>query len=342
MSAITLSLILLSSIGFLLGGLYATYLLLFKKPNNVPQLLLGGLLLALSLRVGKSVFYNFTELPLVIKNMGLAANLAIGPFLLLYGKVLIDRHELKRTEIWHFFPAALYILFSPIIPNQSEDFFWLVSYGFVIVQQLVYLGISIKRIPDWRQAWVDPRKKGYVLLWSGVTLIWLSYLLIFLGWLPLYLFAALSYSVLMLVLAYFIIVEENIFSLGEKYGSNRLSPEKAQQYLKMIQASIIQDQRYLQPDLSIQEVADSLKVSTKVVSQVINEQLKLNFSTFINGYRIAEAQRRLRSEIYRPYTIASIAYDCGFNSISSFNTTFKSITKQTPSQFRKSFSKTTA
>ncbi|MEL7124489.1 MAG: helix-turn-helix domain-containing protein, partial [Bacteroidota bacterium] len=61
---------------------------------------------------------------------------------------------------------------------------------------------------------------------------------------------------------------------------------------------------------------------------------------FVNTYRIDEAKKRLTDESYQQYTIAGIAYDCGFNSISTFNTTFKAMTKQTPTQFRKAFMKT--
>lgn len=336
MSTTTLIVILLSSIGFLFSAFFSAYLLFLKKHRNHLQLLLGGLLLVLSLRIGKSVFYNFTELPVVVKNIGLAANLAIGPFLLLYGKVLIQQHELQRKDIIHFLPAMIYVVFSAVIPNQpGGEYWWRISYTFVIAQQLCYLGVSALLIKHWKTAWNHVQHKGFVLLWSAISVIWLTYLMIFLKLLPVYLFGALAYSVLVILMAYFIVKEEYAFAPREKYGPHRLSPQDSQQHLVLIQEKVLQDQIYLNPKLSIQDLSAQTNLSSKVISQVINEQLQLNFSSFINTYRIEEAKKRLRAEAYRPYTIASIAYDCGFHSISSFNTTFKALTKQTPSQFRK-------
>ncbi len=340
MSATTLTLILLSSIGFLLSGFFSAYLLFLKKHKSQINLLLGGLLLVLSFRIGKSVFYNFTELPVVIKNLGLAANLAIGPFLLLYGKVLFQQQKLRRKEIWHFLPAIIYVMLSPVIPNESGHDLWYASYSFVIVQQLCYLGLSGLIIENWKAAWQHVQQKGFVILWAAISLIWLTYLLIFLQLLPVYLFGALAYSTLVVLLAYFIVKEEYPFIQKRKYSQSRLSPQQSQQYLNLLREKITQDKSYLNPKLSIQDLAAQTNLPAKVISQVINEQLQLNFSAFINTYRIEEAKEKLTAEAYRQYTIASIAYDCGFNSISSFNTTFKTITKQTPSQFRKTALKT--
>lgn len=340
MSTITLAIILLSSIGFLLSGFFSAYLLFVKKNKNHLHLLLGGLLLVLSLRIGKSVFYNFTDLPVVVKNLGLAANLAIGPFLLLYGKVLIQQYALQRKDVWHLMPAVIYAIFSAIIPNQIGNNLWYASYTFVISQQLCYLGVAAVLIENWKEAWQHIRQKGFVILWTAISLIWLTYLLIFVQLLPTYIFGAISYSILVSVIAYFLLKEENLFTRGEKYAQNRLPATKSQAYLKILQKKLEEEQSYLNPNLSIQDIADQINVPSKVISQVINEQLKLNFSAFINGYRIEEAKKRLAAEAYQPFTIASIAYDCGFNSISSFNTTFKASTQQTPSQFRKDFLKT--
>lgn len=341
MSATTLAIILLSSIGFLFGVFFSAYLLLLNKHKSQLQLLLGGLLLVLSLRIGKSVFYNFVDLPLVIKNLGLAANLAIGPFLLLYGKVLMQEYHLQKKDTIHFLPTLVYIIFSHLIPNETGEYWWSISYTFVIVQQGGYLGWAGRLVKHWKAAWNHRQHKGFVLLWSAISLIWLTFLLIFLQWLPVYLFGALAYSILVIVLGYFVLKEDFTFIQREKYGPSRLSSQQSQQYLSLLQEKMLRDKSYLNANLSIQDLAQQTGLSAKLISQVINEQRQLNFSAFINTYRIEEAQKRLTAEAYRDYTIASIAYDCGFNSISSFNTTFKAMTQQTPSQFRKSVLKKT-
>lgn len=342
MSATTLSLILFSSIGFLISGFFSVHLLFIRKDRTQLHLLLGALLLVLSIRIGKSVFFNFVDLPIVIKNIGLAASLAIGPFLLLYGKALMQQYKLRRQDFWHFIPALIYVVFSAVIPNQTGDSVWYASYSFVIFHQLCYLIYAALLIKDWKLSWNHAQQKGFVILWSAIGLVWLTYLLIFVRLFPVYIFGALAYSVLVVLIAYFVMKEGMPFFQKEKYGQRRLSASQSQQYLELLQEKMLKDKPYLNPSLSIQDIANQVNLSSKVISQVTNEQLKLNFSAFVNTYRIEEAKKRLASESYRQFTIAGIAYDCGFNSISSFNTTFKATTKQTPSQFRKTYLKSTA
>jgi AraC-like DNA-binding protein len=56
-----------------------------------------------------------------------------------------------------------------------------------------------------------------------------------------------------------------------------------------------------------------------------------NFSRYINGFRVRHAQAALR-ETELPIT--EVMFDAGFISKSSFNTEFRRIVGQTPSQFR--------
>jgi len=74
-------------------------------------------------------------------------------------------------------------------------------------------------------------------------------------------------------------------------------------------------------------------MSVNHLSQVINQQSGKNFFKFINEYRVEEAKRLLTDQSTQKYTILAIAYDCGFNSKSSFNTIFKQYTGKTPSDF---------
>ena len=63
-----------------------------------------------------------------------------------------------------------------------------------------------------------------------------------------------------------------------------------------------------------------------MVSLVINKVFAKNFSEFINAYRIKEAQALLKDKSYAHIKISNVAYDSGFNSLSSFNIAFKKVT----------------
>ena len=94
---------------------------------------------------------------------------------------------------------------------------------------------------------------------------------------------------------------------------------------------------YLQSGVSLKAVADSLSVTPREVSQVINEYEQKNFSEFVNQYRIAKAKVLLTDDTYSREKIESIAFDCGFGNVTSFNTAFKTETQLTPSQYRTQF-----
>jgi AraC-like DNA-binding protein len=82
------------------------------------------------------------------------------------------------------------------------------------------------------------------------------------------------------------------------------------------------------------DLATRLKISTHQLSQVINEGLGKNFFEMTAEYRVQEAQARLRDQPH--LKVEEIAEQVGYLSKSSFNTAFKKITGQTPSEWRSS------
>jgi len=92
---------------------------------------------------------------------------------------------------------------------------------------------------------------------------------------------------------------------------------------------------WLDPDLTLEQLAGQLGLRPRVLSQVINEGLGQNFFEFINRYRIEEAKLLLADPADKKMTVLEVLYQVGFNSKSSFNTLFKKQTGVTPSEFKK-------
>ena len=88
---------------------------------------------------------------------------------------------------------------------------------------------------------------------------------------------------------------------------------------------------YTDNNLTLARVARRLSVPARDVSTAINRITGENFSRYINGFRVRYAQNALR-ETELPIT--EVMFDAGFVSKSSFNTEFRRIVGQTPSQFR--------
>lgn len=92
---------------------------------------------------------------------------------------------------------------------------------------------------------------------------------------------------------------------------------------------------YLNPDFSLQMMADDLGISRQKLSEVINQGQKKNFYKFINGFRVNEVKEMLNNPKYSNYTVLGIGLECGFNSKTSFNRIFKEETGITPSEYKK-------
>ncbi len=90
---------------------------------------------------------------------------------------------------------------------------------------------------------------------------------------------------------------------------------------------------YLNPELSLPELADSLATSRNQLSGVINRFHEVNFYEFVNHYRVEEVKRLMQDERNKNYKLISLAYDAGFNSKASFFRIFKQLTKMTPAEY---------
>ena len=94
------------------------------------------------------------------------------------------------------------------------------------------------------------------------------------------------------------------------------------------------EQPHRNPDLTLGLFADALGVSDKVLSYVLNEGLGTTYAAFVNGLRVADAQRALSDPALAHRTVLSIGLDAGFSSKATFNRAFKALTGRTPSDVR--------
>ncbi|TCO08238.1 helix-turn-helix domain-containing protein [Natronoflexus pectinivorans] len=150
---------------------------------------------------------------------------------------------------------------------------------------------------------------------------------------------------LILMMGFFGIRQKNIFShdtsdlvvitqeddIARKYYKTGLNSETGMQIHKNL-GELMQEQKpYLNPRLTLSELAVLLNISPNQLSQVINQYERVNFHDFVNRYRVDEFISI--SAINNHLNILGLALDSGFNSKSSFNAVFKKHKGITPSQF---------
>jgi AraC-like DNA-binding protein len=144
--------------------------------------------------------------------------------------------------------------------------------------------------------------------------------------------------------AYKILFEKNleIINLQEKNESDKskdsvhnIQYELFKKILLMMEDSAL----ICDTGFSIDKLASMVQSNRTYVSQVVNNVTNKNFRSFLNTYRIREAQRIFSGPDISKYTIESVALMVGFKSRSSFYNVFKDITGVSPNFYLKSMQK---
>ncbi|WP_091150850.1 FtsX-like permease family protein [Mucilaginibacter pineti] len=93
-------------------------------------------------------------------------------------------------------------------------------------------------------------------------------------------------------------------------------------------------QYHLDPELTLNTLAEKLLLTTHELSRIINQGLKKSFNDFINGYRVAEVTQKMQDPAFGHVNLTGIAYACGFNSKSTFHRIFKQMTGKSPAEYK--------
>ncbi|TDW96224.1 helix-turn-helix domain-containing protein [Dinghuibacter silviterrae] len=343
------TLVLLGSLqGFILG-----ILLIRRKNARLPNRLLGALLglialASLNVYLNTQTWYNtlyfckyFDALfPFMLP-------MTFGPLLFLYTRATLDPgFAVTRRDRLHVVPVLI-----DLIPY---GFAWCVVLGFIpshhgsagrfIDTYNVYadiprwLSITFYVFLSMRYARLYRTAPGYSwireCLWvfAGFQAIWLVYLVPYI--LPKYTYWMLDH------LAWyplFLPLGVLTYWLGLK-GYTMVYPRTSSVsgHLASLLIKAVEDGRlFLNPQLNLDQLAAGVGLSPKMVSAVLNQHLRKNFTEFINEYRVRAFQERIQTGHDNHLTIAGIASECGFNSQATFQRIFKQYTGLTPSAFRK-------
>lgn len=144
------------------------------------------------------------------------------------------------------------------------------------------------------------------------------------------------YSIVAYVISFVVISKGYLQDTDhEKYKTTRVSDEQTEQLFSKVMKLVVDEKQFKNSDLTLKSLSETLNVSTQVLSMVVNQKSQKNFNSFINQFRIEEAILLFGDPKYQNLNISAIAYESGFNSISSFNSAFKKQTGKTPQAYRK-------
>lgn len=337
-----------SLLGAFNGLILGVYFIFLTPKKYLSNYLLGALLVMLSIRIGKSVAYNFDyNLPKIYLQVGLTACLLIGPFL--YFFVSSEVRQVRRMpETWIgqiIFWFFLIISGGTIYPYDSFPQLWRqYIIPLIYLQWGIYIALSgLLLIPILqklvRKENVKPFEKWVLTICGGVMLLFILYV-----WSILnitkgsYISAALYFSLIIYLIAFTLLYRrktDDLSSLSSsKYVDRKLSLEDAQMIIARLERIMTDTEIYRNPNLKLNELAKEINISGHQLSQILNDNIGKHFTHFVNEYRINEACKILSEETN--LTIDAIGEEVGFNSKSTFFAAFKKIKGLTPSTYRKS------
>ena len=124
-----------------------------------------------------------------------------------------------------------------------------------------------------------------------------------------------------------------VMQLNNRYQTSSLRGLEEVNLFNRISKVLDEDQIYLDPDLSLKKMAETVDTNTKYLSQVINRFSACNFLTFINNFRIESVKKRINNGDHRELTFYGVAQECGFKNKSTFYKVFRDHTGMTPSVY---------
>lgn len=111
-----------------------------------------------------------------------------------------------------------------------------------------------------------------------------------------------------------------------------IKESKLNSSIKIMQEAIqYLEQNYMQ-DIHLEDTAKKVNMSTFYFSRMFNQVTGMNFKVYLNSIRIKKAEEMIISDTNN--SITNIAYECGFNSIRTFNRVFKAINGNKPSNIK--------
>ena len=362
-------------IGSFLGVSLGIFLLVIKSERNVANAFLGVYLLSISLIFVTGSLYRLQLLEQVphIIYLQLSYNWLVGPLTYLYVRACTEQgFTLKRVHLWHALPFVIGLLyyFPVYLQSGAEKFAY---YGRFVTERdsgaplwfnlinatvvFLYFGAAIRLVRRYKRhlaneaSAIDHTYHRWLVVFTSAAL--LPVLII-----PVWIFAAtpvlsraapITFLFLFLFAVYLVALLkpaifhrfpnriERVAPLEEerrKYEHSNLRDRQKEKFAQQL-LQAMDEHMYREKELTLSGLAEHLQIPHYYLSQVINERFDCHFLDFVNRYRVADAQRRLRAPEHEMLTILAIAYDAGFNSKTAFYTAFKKQTGMTPSAYRR-------
>jgi AraC-like DNA-binding protein len=116
---------------------------------------------------------------------------------------------------------------------------------------------------------------------------------------------------------------------------NRLRADVLAMWKAKIEETMSREKLYLDSELTLSQLSEKLGTHNSLISHVINNGFDKNFNDFVNEFRVNIFKTKVSDPKSKHLTLLALAFECGFNSKSTFNRAVKKSTGLLPSDFLK-------
>jgi AraC-like DNA-binding protein len=273
-----------------------------------------------------------------------------GSFFYIYVRTLIKKSPLRPKDLFHFsiffilVSINIRVIVSPdliniygVVYSNALLYFYSISYvisGLLLVLKyrtiLQQQKVNIEGID---LTWLMIMSYSQIIIWVIAVSQWLTPI-------PSYNISTIysAVSLWIIITGYLSLSQHNVPKVSSiktpKNDSNNSINDVRFDEVKIRLNDLFNNKNlHLQPSLTIGDLAKFSGYPEYLISLFINRVHGISFRDYINNLRINKAKEMLKKSNEK-LTILDIAYECGFNSKSTFNGAFKKFTHMTPSQFK--------
>ncbi len=317
--------VLFGGYGILQSLLLSMYVLTSRLRKATSNLILVLLNLFLIFFLADSL-YLFLDTSDVVhfNSISLTSLALIGPLTLLYCRVFLNPdYKAGLSEFVQLIPS-----FLPLVYQMNVCRLHLLGIGMYLLLYTVvaFVFVSKSASPRLNKRWLYALLASIgtvVLLLTCFSMNFLCIIGISIG------FSVMIYFISFLSIRFY----KELFEPVSKKLTQYQKPDndETQQLFQKVSDEIVTKKLFKDPELTLPKLASLTSIHTHKLSHLINQQSGKGFPEYINSLRLEEARNLLRTSDMK---VAAVAFECGFNSLSSFYTHFKKSDGMTPSEFR--------
>jgi YesN/AraC family two-component response regulator len=128
----------------------------------------------------------------------------------------------------------------------------------------------------------------------------------------------------------------NITEKREREAAYRslVNPKLMDELKERILNIILVQNKFKDKDYSARRLAEDLGTNTRYISAVVNVRFHMNYTSFVNKFRVEEAMTLLSDRRYAKYNMEDISTMVGFSNRQSFYASFYKLTGTTPREYK--------